>query len=137
MTTTPAPSSPVSTGIVLAIAGAIAFSGKGVIIKLAYRYGVDAATFIMLRMLFALPFFLLMGWWAERRASARAQPLNPRDVLSIVGLGFLGGPNVYMRNTPKRVASIGALSEAERPSASARRVAAGSRMPSSHSRAVA
>ncbi|MCE2773698.1 MAG: DMT family transporter [Limnohabitans sp.] len=90
MTTTPAPSSPVSTGIVLAIAGAIAFSGKGVIIKLAYRYGVDAATFIMLRMLFALPFFLLMGWWAERRASARAQPLNPRDVLSIVGLGFLG-----------------------------------------------
>ena len=77
-------------GITLAIAGAIAFSGKGVIIKLAYRYGVDAATFIMLRMLFALPFFLLMGLWAERRASARAQPLNRRDVLSIVGLGFLG-----------------------------------------------
>ena len=77
-------------GIALAIAGAIAFSGKGVLAKLAYRHGVDAATFIMFRMLFALPFFLLMGLWAERRASARAQPLNRRDVMSIVGLGFLG-----------------------------------------------
>jgi len=72
MTTTPAPSSPVSTGIVLAIAGAIAFSGKGVIIKLAYRYGVDAATFIMLRMLFALPFF-----WAGGRSAAPVPARNP------------------------------------------------------------
>ena len=31
--------------------GAIAFSGKGVIVKLAYRYGVDAVTLLTLRML--------------------------------------------------------------------------------------
>lgn len=79
-----------STGIALAIAGAIGFSGKGVIIKLAYRYGVDPATLIMYRMLFALPFFVLMGLWAERRPQARALELNRRDMLGIAGLGFLG-----------------------------------------------
>jgi hypothetical protein len=43
----------------------------------------------------------------------------------------------YMRNTPNRVGSIGALSAAESPSASTVRVSAGSMIPSSHSRALA
>ena len=37
-------------GVVLALAGAIAFSGKAIIVKLSYRYGVDAATVILYRM---------------------------------------------------------------------------------------
>ncbi|OYU99746.1 MAG: EamA family transporter, partial [Burkholderiales bacterium PBB5] len=41
-------------GPALAVAGAIAFSGKAIIVKLAYRHGVDAVTLIMLRMLVAL-----------------------------------------------------------------------------------
>ena len=41
-------------GLALATAGSIAFSGKAIIVKLAYRYGVDAVTLIMYRMLFAL-----------------------------------------------------------------------------------
>ncbi|MEY2660384.1 MAG: hypothetical protein RLZZ123_1556 [Pseudomonadota bacterium] len=77
-------------GLWLAVAGAIAFSGKAIIVKLAYRYPVDAATLIMYRMLFALPLFLLMAWWAERQPTARAQPLSRKDVLGIVGLGFMG-----------------------------------------------
>jgi hypothetical protein len=47
----------IAPGLVLASLGAIAFSGKAIIVKLAYRYGVDAITLIMLRMLFALPLF--------------------------------------------------------------------------------
>ena len=43
----------------------------------------------------------------------------------------------YMRKTPKRASGIGALKAADRPRASASRVFAGSRMPSSQSRAVA
>ena len=31
-------------GVALAMAGSIAFSGKAIIVKLAYRYGVDAVT---------------------------------------------------------------------------------------------
>ena len=73
-------------GLLLAVTGAIAFSGKAIIVKLAYRYGVDAVTVIMLRMLFALPIFAAMAWWASR---GRA-PLSLRDWLGVVGLGFCG-----------------------------------------------
>ena len=86
----PNPASVHRAGLLLAVAGAIAFSGKAIIVKLAYRHGVDAATLIMYRMLFALPLFLLMAWWAERQPLARAQPLTRKDVLGIVGLGFMG-----------------------------------------------
>ena len=68
----------------------MAFSGKAIIVKLSYLYGVDAVTVIMYRMLFALPFFIAMGLWAERQAMARENPLTRRDVIDIVGLGFVG-----------------------------------------------
>ena len=81
---------PALSGLFLAAAGAIAFSGKAIIVKLSYLYGVDAVTVIMYRMLFALPFFIAMGLWAERQAIARENPLTRRDVIDIVGLGFVG-----------------------------------------------
>jgi drug/metabolite transporter (DMT)-like permease len=81
---------PALSGLLLAAAGAIAFSGKAIIVKLSYTYGVDAVTVIMYRMLFALPFFIAMGLWAERQAIARENPLTRRDVIDIVGLGFVG-----------------------------------------------
>jgi drug/metabolite transporter (DMT)-like permease len=73
-------------GLILATVGAIAFSGKAIIVKLAYRYGVDAVTLIMLRMLFALPLFAVMAWWAGRGKP----PLTRRDWLGVLGLGFSG-----------------------------------------------
>jgi len=76
-----------AVGIGLAAFGAIAFSGKAIIIKLAYRYGVDAVTLLALRMLVALPFFLLMAAWARRRDRVR---LVRADALRIVALGFFG-----------------------------------------------
>lgn len=76
----------IATGLLLATLGAIAFSGKAIIVKLAYRYGVDAVTLIMLRMLFALPIFALMAWWASRGKAA----LTRKDGLGVLGLGFTG-----------------------------------------------
>ncbi len=73
-------------GLALAAAGAIAFSGKAIIVKLAYRHGVDPVTLIMLRMLFALPFFMAMAWWAGRGKA----PLAARDWWGVIGLGFCG-----------------------------------------------
>jgi drug/metabolite transporter (DMT)-like permease len=75
-----------ATGLILAIVGSIAFSGKAIIVKLAYRYGVDAVTLIMYRMLFALPIFAVMAWWASRGKEA----LTRNDWLGILGLGFTG-----------------------------------------------
>jgi drug/metabolite transporter (DMT)-like permease len=76
----------VATGLLLAVTGAIAFSGKAIIVKLAYRYGVDAVTLIMYRMLFALPIFAAMAWWAGRGKVA----LSRRDWLGVAWLGFTG-----------------------------------------------
>ena len=76
----------VALGLLFATLGAIAFSGKAIIVKLAYRHGVDAVTLIMLRMLFALPIFVLMAWWASRGKP----PLTGKDWLGVLGLGFTG-----------------------------------------------
>src|SRR5277367_1577600 len=73
-------------GLLLATLGAIAFSGKAIIVKLAYRYGVDAVTLIMYRMLFALPMFLILTWWAGQGKP----PLTGRDIRAVIGLGFCG-----------------------------------------------
>jgi drug/metabolite transporter (DMT)-like permease len=73
-------------GLALAMAGSIAFSGKAIIVKLAYRHGVDAVTLIMYRMLFALPLFVALAWWSGRGRP----PLTGRDWLVVSGLGFSG-----------------------------------------------
>jgi drug/metabolite transporter (DMT)-like permease len=73
-------------GLALAAAGAIAFSGKAIIVKLAYRYGVDAVTLLMYRMLFSLPLFVALAWWAGRGKP----PLSRRDLVLVAGLGFSG-----------------------------------------------
>jgi drug/metabolite transporter (DMT)-like permease len=73
-------------GLLLALVGSIAFSGKAIIVKLAYRYNVDPVTLIMYRMLFALPMFVLLAWWAGRGKPA----LTGRERLALLGLGFSG-----------------------------------------------
>jgi drug/metabolite transporter (DMT)-like permease len=81
----------IARGLFLAVFGAVAFSGKAIIVKLAYRHGVDAVTLIMYRMLFALPFFLAIAWWAGRpKAGVRPAPLTRKDGLGVVWLGFTG-----------------------------------------------
>ena len=73
-------------GLAFALIGSIAFSGKAIIVKLGYRHGADAVTLLMLRMLFALPFFVALAWWSSRGKPA----LTRRDRLAVLGLGFSG-----------------------------------------------
>lgn len=80
------PARAVWPGLLLASLGAIAFSGKAIIVKLAYRHGVDAVTLITYRMLFALPLFMLLATWAGRGKPA----LTKRDWIVVIGLGFTG-----------------------------------------------
>jgi drug/metabolite transporter (DMT)-like permease len=72
--------------LALAAAGSVAFSAKAIIVKLAYRHDVDAVTLIMYRMLFALPLFVALAWWAGRGKP----PLARRDLGVVAGLGFSG-----------------------------------------------
>lgn len=75
-------------GVLLAGCGAIAFSGKAIVIKLAYRHNVDATTLLALRMLVALPFFLAMAWFA--RGKVPSVRIGRDDAIKIIGLGFFG-----------------------------------------------
>jgi drug/metabolite transporter (DMT)-like permease len=87
------PNPHLATGLTLAIAGSIAFSAKAIIVKVAYRYGVDAVTLLMYRMLFSLPLFLALAWWASYRQGGqevRRLVLKRRDWLGVIGLGFTG-----------------------------------------------
>jgi len=73
-------------GIALAVTGSVLFSGKAVVVKLAYRYGVDPATLLALRMAFALPFFVVAYVWSARGAA----PLAASDHLRLIVIGLLG-----------------------------------------------
>ena len=74
-------------GLLCAVLAAVGFSFKAILVKLAYRHGVDAETLLALRMAFSLPFFALLGWIGTRRASTR---LTWRDGVWLFGLGLLG-----------------------------------------------
>ena len=72
--------------MLLALFGTFGFSAKAIIVKLAYRHGVDAVTLIAYRMLFALPLFAALAWWSGRGRPA----LTRRDLFVVGGLGFSG-----------------------------------------------
>lgn len=76
----------VGAGLALAVVGAVAFSGKAIVAKLMYRHGVDAITVLGLRMLLALPAFLLMAWWGGRGQPA----LTAAQWRRVALLGFTG-----------------------------------------------
>ena len=87
-TASPPGRGPRLAGVALVVFSAIAFSAKAVIIKLAYRHGVDAVTLLALRMAMSAPFFVAIAWWASRGEGAA--PLAPADWRAVVFLGIVG-----------------------------------------------
>ncbi|HVR94215.1 MAG TPA: DMT family transporter [Casimicrobiaceae bacterium] len=76
-------------GPVCAVIGILGFSFKAILIKLAYSWGpIDPITLLTLRMIYSVPFFALMAWWATR--SPDAKPMKRPDWLAILWLGFIG-----------------------------------------------
>lgn len=87
MNATPSEQAGNGLGLVFAVLGAAGFSFKAILVKLAYQYHVDAETLLALRMGLSLPFFVVMGVVADRRAQRR---LDGRDWWWMAGLGFFG-----------------------------------------------
>ncbi len=82
---------PPLTGYVLAAGGAILFSAKGVLIKLAYAENVDAITLLTLRMLLSAPIFIAVGLWAVYGRSAGKRPfVTALDLVKASLIGILG-----------------------------------------------
>ncbi|MCA0900772.1 DMT family transporter [Microbulbifer agarilyticus] len=73
-------------GFWLALGAASLFSIKAIFIKLAYRYGVDVETFILLRMSLALPFYLAILALLYRQNQWR--PVSHRNLILTIVLGL-------------------------------------------------
>ena len=76
-------------GGLIAMLGAIMFSTKAVLVKLAYQYDVDAVSLLMLRMLFSLPFFLVIGIVTLRKSKSSQTNLK-KNIWKVTILGLLG-----------------------------------------------
>ena len=77
-------------GYGLAVAGAVLFATKGIIIKLAYGVGVSAEMLLSLRMIVALPVYLVILVTLLRRGGKDVGRLNARTVLISMAVGVLG-----------------------------------------------
>src|SRR5690348_17928395 len=76
-------------GILIGLAGSICFSTKAIFVKLAYRdTAIEPVALLALRMIFALPFFLVSAFVSSRK------PDNIKFTnlqwLSVAALGLLG-----------------------------------------------
>lgn len=75
-------------GIALVVGGAIFFSTKSVMVKLAYRYEVNAVYLLLLRMIFSMPFYMIIYWYASSKE--KFQRLPKTDYFYVVLFGVLG-----------------------------------------------
>lgn len=76
-------------GSALVVLGAIGFSAKPILIKLAYADSaqVDAITLMTLRMMMALPFFLVVALWHQEPGTCKRRA---GDWMALLILGAMG-----------------------------------------------
>lgn len=74
-------------GVLIGILGVVLFSAKAVMVKLAYAYEVDSLTLLLFRMLFALPFYVII---ALTQGRVHNPAIRSKDYLWIVFFGFVG-----------------------------------------------
>jgi drug/metabolite transporter (DMT)-like permease len=75
-------------GVVIALLGAVMFSTKAVFVKLAYQHDIDSVTLLMFRMLFALPFYIVIAFVVSKQKNE--YELTKKDYKSILLLGIAG-----------------------------------------------
>jgi len=76
-------------GAMLVLVSSVAISSKAIMVKLAYVYHIDTETLIALRMAFAMPFFIGLGWWAMQQDTPLT--MSSKDWLSLLVLAIVGG----------------------------------------------
>jgi drug/metabolite transporter (DMT)-like permease len=77
-------------GYGLAISGAVLFATKGIFIKLVYQYSIPTETVLALRMLVAVPVYLVILLTLLRRSPDACQILKPGPVIGAMLVGILG-----------------------------------------------
>jgi drug/metabolite transporter (DMT)-like permease len=74
-------------GFLLVFFGALCFSSKAIMIKLAYQLKVDPLSLLTLRMTFALPFFVLVAFINNSKPQ---EAVSNKDYAKLIVLGLLG-----------------------------------------------
>jgi drug/metabolite transporter (DMT)-like permease len=77
---------PALIGTLYVLFSAVLFSTKSVFVKMAYQYAIDATILLSLRMVFALPFFLVMLYLAP----PVRHTLNTKDYIGLWLAGVFG-----------------------------------------------
>ncbi|MBX9732990.1 MAG: DMT family transporter [Chitinophagaceae bacterium] len=76
-------------GFIFALAGAILFSTKAILVKLAFMHtGIDAVSLLALRMAFSLPFYLAAAWLGNKQENKTH--LSYQQIGWIIALGIFG-----------------------------------------------
>lgn len=76
-----------SIAVLIAVLGIVLFSSKAVMVKLAYRYDIDAVSLLLLRMLFALPFYLIVAFI---KRPSNPDRIKKTDYWWLIGFGIIG-----------------------------------------------
>jgi drug/metabolite transporter (DMT)-like permease len=77
----------------MVLLSAVGFSGKAVLVKLAYRFEIDTVSLLALRMLFSLPFFIInarIGYIRQKRKNKSPVNMGTADWLQLAALGVSG-----------------------------------------------
>ncbi|WP_298878130.1 DMT family transporter [uncultured Polaribacter sp.] len=75
-------------GIFLGVLGIVLFSSKAVMVKIAYKYNVDAITMLLLRMLFSFPFYVVIAYLYRNKKQEIVT--TKKDYAWVVVFGFVG-----------------------------------------------
>jgi len=79
------------TGGAIILLGAILFSAKAIMVKLALPYGIDAISLLLLRMLFALPIYVAIAIGLRYQTGKHVDRIPvSRYLPQVIGLGMVG-----------------------------------------------
>jgi drug/metabolite transporter (DMT)-like permease len=72
----------------LTLTGVFFFSAKSVLVKMAFRYGVDALSLVTLRLLFSVPVYIIVMFFSAKPAVLKK--LKTKDIVNVFILGIMG-----------------------------------------------
>lgn len=73
---------------ILVVTGSILFSTKAILIKLAYEHEIDSLSLLGLRMLFSLPFFIVILLFGKKNTAIT--PIKKADWFKMAAVGITG-----------------------------------------------
>ncbi|WP_117880060.1 DMT family transporter [Aureibaculum luteum] len=76
-----------NSAVLIAIVGIVLFSAKAIMVKLAYQYNVSSLHLLLFRMLFSLPFYLIILYFDKPKST---QNIKKQDYLWLLFFGFIG-----------------------------------------------